>query len=391
MQTKQTLAAYDMITDKELKEALRVAANLVQENCGTFSAKFPSSNSFNQFYLESENIEWTTGFWTGQIWLAYEYMKSPVLLQAGKNQIASFLKRIHEKMDVNHHDMGFLYSPSCVAAYQLFGDEMAKEAALLAADQLLGRFCEKGQFFQAWGEMGIKENYRLIIDCLLNMPLLFWATEISGNQEYAKKARAHIRTAMEHVIRPDYSTYHTYFFDPETGAGVKGVTFQGNRNGSAWARGQAWGIYGVALSYRYMPEPEYADLFHKVCGYFLEHLPDNLIPYWDFDFDDGSDEPRDSSAAAISACGMLEMAKYLPKEESEYYIKTAKRLLEALWKHCAVKDKAESNGLLLHGTYARGTHMNPCTDRGVDECNTWGDYYYLEGLIRLSFPWNSYW
>lgn len=104
---------------------------------------------------------------------------------------------------------------------------------------------------------------------------------------------------MDCVIRPDHSTYHTYFFDPETGAPVKGVTHQGNRDGSAWSRGQAWGIYGSALSYRIERKPEYADVFRKVTDYFLKHLPSDLIPYWDFDFDDGSSEPRDSSSAQL--------------------------------------------------------------------------------------------
>ena len=108
--------------------------------------------------------------------------------------------------------------------------ENAKKAALMAADNLMERFQEKGRFFQAWGELGAKDNYRLIIDCLLNMPLLFWASEVTGDPKYREKATAHILTAMNCVIRPDHSTYHTYFFDPETGEPVKGVTHQGNRD-----------------------------------------------------------------------------------------------------------------------------------------------------------------
>lgn len=169
------------------------------------------------------------------------------------------------------------------------------------------------------------------------------------------------------------------------------MTHQGNRDDSAWSRGQAWGIYGAAMAYRYVRNEEYVKIFEQVTTFFLEHLPQDLIPYWDFDFDDGSTEPRDSSAAAIAACGMLEMAKYLPKEKAGYYQKMASRLMKALWQHCAVRDSNVSNGLLLHGTYARDSVNNPCHNRGVDECNTWGDYYYLEGLVRLSYDWKSYW
>lgn len=179
--------------------------------------------------------------------------------------------------------------------------ENAKKAALMAADNLMERFQEKGRFFQAWGELGAKDNYRLIIDCLLNMPLLFWASEVTGDPKYREKATAHILTAMNCVIRPDHSTYHTYFFDPETGEPVKGVTHQGNRDGSAWSRGQAWGIYGSALSYHFLKDPAYIDIFRKVTDYFVTHLPSDLIPYWDFDFDDGSTEipPPQQSQPAV--------------------------------------------------------------------------------------------
>ncbi len=239
--------------------------------------------------------------------------------------------------------------------------------------------------------LGAPDNYRLIIDCLLNMPLLFWASEVTGDAKYADHAKAHIKTAMQYIVRPDYSTYHTYFFNPETGEPVKGVTHQGHRHGSAWTRGQAWGIYGSAMAYRYIQDVAYQEIFEKVTEYFLLHLPSDLIPYWDFDFDDGSTEPRDSSSAAIAACGMLEMARHMTGEKAQYYEDMAKRLLLALRSNCAVTSKEQSNGLLLHGTYARKSDENPCANRGVDECNTWGDYYYLEGLVRIHRDWKSYW
>lgn len=391
MQTKEQLLTYGMISDSQVSDALAKAVELVKIQAGEFRDQFPDSNSQDQFYPKTENVEWTTGFFTGEIWLAYEACKDAGLLEVGNLQVDSFLNRIQKKIDVGHHDMGFLYSPSCVAAYQLTGNETAKKAALLAADNLMERFQENGQFFQAWGELGAKDNYRLIIDCLLNMPLLFWASEVSGDGRYAEKAAAHIKTAMNYVIRPDHSTYHTYFFDNETGEPLRGVTHQGNRDGSAWSRGQAWGIYGAALSYKKIRNTEYIRIFKDLTDYFLLHLPGDLIPYWDFDFDNGSDEPRDSSASAIAVCGMLEMAKYLPQEEAEYYTEMAKRLLLALTKHCAVTSETESNGLLLHGTYARASVNNPCKNRGVDECNTWGDYFYMEALTRLSGDWKLYW
>ena len=391
MQTIEKLLTYPETTAEEVHELLSTAVGIVKENLPEFTDAFQPSNSVNGFYSPVPNTTWTTGFWTGEIWLAYEKTGDEEFKKAGTIQAASFLQRMIDQVDVAHHDMGFLYSPSCVAAYKLTGNEDAKKAAVMAADNLMGRWQEKGQFFQAWGELGAEENYRLIIDCLLNMPLLFWASEVTGNPEYSEKASRHIKTAMQYVIRPDHSTYHTYFFDPKTGLPKKGVTHQGYRDGSAWARGQAWGIYGSALSYSRLKDPAYIDIFEKLTDFFLTHLPENLVPYWDFDFQDGSTEPKDSSSAAIVACGMMEMAKHLPEEKAEFYRGMARRLIKAIADHCAVKDIKESNGILLHGTYAKSSPYNTCPNLGVDECVSWGDYYYMEALTRLEKDWDPYW
>lgn len=392
MQTKDSLFNHQEITEEMVAQAYETAAKLILHNTDEFTELFPDSASVNNFYPKVINDhEWTTGFWTGQVWLAYEKLGDKKLKDTAEVEVESFYHRIVEKLGVAHHDMGFLYCPSCVAAYKLTGSEVGKKAAVLAAENLMGRFQETGQFFQAWGELGAKDNYRLIIDCLLNMPLLFWATKVTGDDNFANKAKAHIQTAMKCIIREDNSTYHTFFFDTETGNPIKGVTHQGYRDGSAWARGQAWGVYGAALAYKWIQDEEYIDIFYKVTDYFLEHLPQDLVPYWDFDFCDGSDEPRDSSAAAVAACGMLEMSKYLPKEKAEYYTAMAKRLMYALVTECAVTDAKESNGLLLHGTYAKKSPYNGCNDNGVDECVAWGDYFYMEALTRLSKEWDSYW
>ena len=239
----------EMISKEEIKEALAFSTNQVVRNLPEFTHKFQKAYSENNFYQPIENNYWTTGFWTGEIWLAYEYAKETGLAEveelrkAGEIQVDSFLHRIDNKIEVDHHDMGFLYSPSCVAAYKLIGSEKGKEAAIKAADQLITRYHPIGEFIQAWGPMNAPENYRLIIDCLLNLPLLYWASEETGDEKYREIAEKHIHTAINNVIREDYSTWHTFFFDMETGAPHHGATCQGYRDGSAWARGQAWGIY----------------------------------------------------------------------------------------------------------------------------------------------------
>lgn len=375
----------------QCRKALDFAVRQLKDNLGEFTYSFKKAYSENGFYQPTPNVNWTTGFWTGQLWLAYEWSRDDAFAKAGSIQAESFLKRIEDKVEVDHHDMGFLYSPSCVAAYKLAGDEIGKKAAIKAADQLISRFQPVGQFIQAWGPMNQPENYRFIIDCLLNLPLLYWASEETNDTKYRDIAEKHIHTAIANVIREDYSTWHTFFMNMETGEPDHGATCQGYRDGSAWARGQAWGVYGCALAYRYTKREEYVEDFKHVTGYFLDHLPDDLVPYWDLEFTDGSGEPKDSSSASIAACGMLEMANYLPEEEAAYYRSIAKKIMESVVTGYAVKEDTKSNGLVLHSTYSKKSPYNTCTPEGVDECNIWGDYFYLEALIRLSIDWNPYW
>jgi|UniRef100_UPI003FEE0C38 unsaturated chondroitin disaccharide hydrolase len=380
------------ITAGEVGAALDAASAQVIRNLPEFTHCFQKAYSEDGFYQPTENRDWTTGFWTGEIWLAYEHTKNPALKEAGEIQMKDFLNRIEQKIDVETHDLGFLYSPSCVAGYKLTGSQVGRTAALKAAEELITRFHEKGEFIQAWGPLNAPDNYRLIIDCLLNLPLLYWATEETGEEKYRQVAEKHIHTALANVIRPDFSTWHTFFFNRETGAPDHGATCQGYRDGSAWARGQAWGVYGTAVGYKYTKRESYIPIFKGVTEYFLRHLPEDLVPYWDLEFGDGNeDQPRDSSSASIAACGMLEMAKYLPEQEAAYYTSIAGKLMKSVVDHYAVKDPSQSNGLVLHSTYSNHSPYNTCNHYGVDECNIWGDYFYMEALTRLHKNWNIYW
>ncbi len=387
---KKMLKDKKEITPEQVKDALKVAISQIEKNLPDYTDKFPACASVDGIYPIGENVNWTTGFWTGCIWLAYENTNRDVFKQSALKQVENFHNRIVNKIDICNHDMGFLYSLSCVSAYKLTGNTVGRNAAVKAADYLISRYVPSGKFIQAWGEIGAPDNQRLIIDCLLNLPLLYWATGETGDEKYQDVANAHITTALKNVIREDNSTYHTYFFNPD-GTPSHGATHQGYKDGSAWARGQAWGVYGIALAYRYLPKDEYIELFEKVTDFFIEHLPTNLVPYWDFTFTDGSDEPWDSSAALIAVCGMLEMAKYLPKDKADYYTSMAKKILLANVELCAVTDYSNSNGLLAMGTYGRSSEFNTCKDNGVNECNTWGDYFYMEALTRLLTDWELYW
>ncbi|GGD93566.1 glycoside hydrolase family 88 protein [Rhizobium anhuiense] len=379
------------ITDEEAKAALDLAVAQIRRNLPTFTYASQNHSSVGNFYPAVANTQWTAGFWPGELWLAFEHSGDPVFRHAAQIQVQSFLHRIVNRIETDHHDMGFLYSPSCIAAWKLVGDEDGRRAALLAADQLIERFQPVGQFIQAWGRKGVAEEYRYIIDCLLNLPLLYWASRETGDPKYREIALTHARTTLANSVRPDDSTYHTFYMDPVTGAPVRGATRQGYRDDSAWARGQAWAISGMALSYRYERIEEYRQTFDRLLAFYLNRLPADMVPYWDLVFSDGDGEPRDSSSASIAACGLLEMADLVEPEPAERYHILARRMMKSLADHYAVKDPTVSNGLVLHATYSKKSPFNTCRGEGVDECVSWGDYYYMEALTRLSRSWSSYW
>lgn len=365
------------------KAAFEQAMEIVRSHAADFAGGFPAPASQQGRYPRIENNDWTAGFYTGILWLCWEYSGDPFFSDLAESQVASFRRRIEQRVMVDHHDMGFIYTPSCVAAWKLRGDEFARQTALLAADNLKARFRQKGQFIQAWGPLDAPDNYRLIIDCLLNLPLLYWASEQTGDDSYRQTALAHLHTTCQVIFRPDASTYHTYYFDPATGLPSHGATKQGYSDSSTWSRGQAWGVCGLALNYAYTQDPAIPLLWRRVTDYFLAHLPADKVPYWDFYFREG-DEPRDSSAGAIAVCGIREALRQGMADAC--LASAADAILESLVCRYAARPDQDTNGLLLHSTYGR------LLGEGVDECCLWGDYFYMEALMRTIRPdWTMYW
>lgn len=381
-------AAFDLPKEK-LEYALAEAIKKIDFALPTFTLNFPEHSSVNNVYAAVKNDGgWNTGFWTGILWHAYQLTGDEKYKKVALGQIPGYYERIKNKIGVNHHDMGFVFIPSCVAAWKIAGSEMGREAAIMAADHLITRYHEKGKFIQAWGNVNDPESYRLIVDCLLNIPLLYWASETTGDKKYEEIAYNHFNTTIDVCCRADASTYHTYYFDPETGLPKRGVTAQGASDESAWARGQTWGIYGPMLTYIYKKNEKAMQVFKATSNYFLNHLPKDYVAFWDLGFTDGDDEPRDSSSDAIAACGMIEGMKHM--EESDplkpIYKSGVNHMMSSLIDNYLTKDIPESNGLLLHATYSK-PHKN-----GVDEMNIWGDYFYMEALHRLLDPdWKLYW
>lgn len=376
------------LSREKLEYALECALDKIDYALPTFTDKFPSHSSKNNVYSAVENTSgWNTGFWTGILWHAYQLTGDERYLEVASGQIDSYYHRIENKIGVNHHDMGFVFMPSCVAAYDITGDTKAREAALMAADHLITRYHEGAGFIQAWGNVGADDNYRLIVDCLMNIPLLYWASAETGDPKYRDIAYNHFNTTVDVCYREDGSTYHTYYFDKETGEPLRGVTAQGASDESTWSRGQAWAMYGPLLTYIYIKDQKALDAFCGAADYYLEYLPEDYIAYWDLSFTSG-DEPRDSSSAAIALCALLEGVKHMDDSDPRRakYAEAAKNIMNSLIDDYTTRNVPEANGLLLHATYSKPG------GNGVDEMNIWGDYFYMEALHRMLDPeWELYW
>ncbi|MBT0569943.1 glycoside hydrolase family 88 protein [Curvibacter sp. CHRR-16] len=377
-----------------IESALATAIEQIATKRTRFSTLFPGDTTVGGHYQahrqagfpDGSNVGWTTGFWTGLLWMAFELTGRSEFADTARAQLPSYAIRLDRRDDVDHHDLGFLYTPSCVTAWRIEQTAQWRDTAVRAADTLMQRYLPSAGVIQAWGNLNDPlERGRIIVDCLLNLPLLHWASEVTGKTHYRAAACAHAQRSRDYLIRPDDSTFHTFHFDPQTGIPLHGSTAQGHADTSCWARGQAWAIYGFAINHRYAPELGLLDTACRVANYFLSHLPADGVAYWDLVFSEGSGEPLDSSASAIAVCGLLEIANLLPAGDAQTrYREAALHILDGLIARCSGIAPA-TDGLLLHGVYSK-PH-----GRGVDEANLWGDYFFLEALARVSSHWRPHW
>lgn len=387
IQARERFEAFHIPQRSFFEGALNEALNRIKSNLSDFTYEFPDVNSVDLVYPASDNIKWTPGFWTGMVWLAYEMTGEDCFMEVGNEHVKSFTNRFNTKSGIDTHDLGFLYSLSCVASYKLTGDESARDIGLRAAEHLFGRYNDASGMIRSNEWVGESENsIRIIIDCMLNLPLLYWAHEITGEKKYLYAAKNNAVQTANHLVRDDGSSYQVCHMDSVTGELIGQATHQGFNDTSTWSRGQAWGIYGFPLSYKYTGEAAFLDIAKAMTNYYLNRLPDDDIAAWDLIFTD-NDAQRDTSAASAAACGMLELAKYLPVTDLDrtIYEKAAVKILTKLAESYTTADVPESNGLLKHGVYGMKQK------EGIDECTLFGDYYYLEGLTRLLKDSVSYW
>jgi len=380
-----------------IDNAVDAALRTIDGNRKPFATLFPNATTVNNVYppfrpvrgfAEGANQDWTSGFWTGELWIAYEITGEERFRSTAEAQLPSYFERVDIPTDVDTHDLGFVYSLGCVPAWRLTGNSAARDAALLAADYLTRRYLSRVGIIQAWGDLDDPtQRGRTIVDSLMNTPLLYWASHITGDSRFAEIAHTHTASVRDFLVRDDATTFHTFYWNPETGEPLYGQTAQGYSDDSCWARGQAWAMYGFALNYRHSRDESFLETALRTSDYFIAHLPADSVAYWDLLFTDGSGEERDSSAAAIAICALDELCRWLPDgERKARYRQASLAMLMSLIDNYAGSNAPESNALLLHGVYGKPQGS------GVDEANLWGDYFYLEALMRHHDPaWKPYW
>ena len=319
--------------------------------------------------------EWCAGFWPGILWYDYEYTNDPAIRQEAEKFTASLEYLTYEP--AYDHDLGFLMFCSYGNGYRLTRNESYRQAILRSAEALSALFNPKVGTMLSWPRnVAMFGGHNTIMDNMINLEMLFWAAKNGGDKKLYDMAVSHADTTMKYHFRPDYTSYHVAVYDTLTGEFVKGVTHQGYDDNSMWARGQAWAIYGYTVVYRETKEPRFLDFVQKVADVYLEHLPDDYVPYWDFNDPAIPYAPRDASAACVVASALLELSGYVSPEKGQEYKKAAVCMLESLSSDKYRSGKSKP-AFLLHSTGNYPSYSE------IDAAIIYADYYYIEALMRL--------
>ena len=317
---------------------------------------------------------WTEGFWPGVLWYAYEYSQDEAVLEAAKGytEVLEFLSQ----EPAYDHDLGFIMFCSYGNGYRLTGNEHYKDVIVATAERLAELYNPAVGTMLSWPrEIPTFGGHNTIMDNMINLETLFWAAENGGRPELRDIAIAHADTTMKYHFREDGSCYHVAVYDAVSGDFIRGCTHQGYSDDSMWARGQSWAIYGYTMCYRFTRDPRYLAHACKVTDVYLEGLPEDMVPYWDFNDPLIPDVSRDASAAAVVASALIELSGYVGGEKGAQYLEDAKAMLVSL--HENYRSGDANSSFLLHSTGHRPAGSE------IDYSIIYADYYYIEALLRL--------
>lgn len=340
------------------------------------STTLPQSIAPDSTFKSSTIYWWCSGFYPGSLWYIYEYTQNEaVKTLAEKNT----LKLDPIQYVTNDHDVGFQLNCSYGNGFRLTGNEDYKKVLYQGAQSLATRFSSVTGVIRSWDFLRRGWKYPVIIDNMMNLELLFWATQATGDSTFYDIAVKHADTTLKNHFRADNSLYHGLNYNPETGEIKHYQGGQGFSEKSAWARGQAWGLYGYTLMYRFTKERKYLEQAIKIAEFTLNHpnMPKDLIPYWDYNAPGIPDALRDASAAAINCSGLLELSQYVSEERAKKYYKAAEKMLQTLSSPAYTAEEGTNGGFILKhsvGNIPSGTE--------VDMPLTYADYYYVEALCR---------
>lgn len=318
---------------------------------------------------------WCSGFVPGTLWYLYEYSNNPQLLEYARNYTGRIEK---EKYNTGTHDLGFMLHCSFGNGYRLTGDTAYRNVMLIGAESLSTRYDSLIGCIQSWGS-NAKWQFPVIIDNMMNLEFLFWASGESNNPKYKNICISHADKTIENHFRPDYSSYHVISYDTITGQVEKKNTHQGFGDETAWARGQAWGLYGYVVMYRETKDPKYLEQAKHIADFLISHpnMPEDKIPYWDFNAPDIPDAKRDASAGAIMASALIELSQYVEPKLANEYMKVAEIQIRTLSSDAYFAEKnTNGNFILMHSV----GHLPGNSE--VDVPLTYADYYYVEALLR---------
>ncbi len=316
---------------------------------------------------------WCSGFFGGSLWYIFEETKNPFWKEAAHNWTMAVKK---EQYNTGTHDLGFMLYCPFGNGYRLTKNPEYKDIMLTGAKSLTTRFDPKVGVIKSWNKLH-QYNYPVIIDNMMNLEFLFWAAKTSGNQEFYKVCISHADSTLKNHFRADGSSYHVICYD-EKGQPLAKITHQGYADASAWARGQAWGLYGYTVMYRETKQKKYLEQAQKIADFYLSNpnLPADKVPYWDFNAPNIPNEERDASAAAITSSALLELSTYSGKKGAKYF-NSAVKMLESLSSPAYKANLGENNHFILKHSVG-GKPMKS----EIDVPLVYADYYYLEALLR---------